>query len=174
MYCEDSYATDIDHFRPKAAYPAMCFDWLNYLLACSHCNSNRKRNRFPLDSSGGTLLLNPADDQPDLHLILAPSTGEYVPVTDRGTTSIDVFGLNRSVCVRGRRDAWIVAIELVRGYGAAIQEGDVDRAVACQTALSQQPFAAVRTELARRHAAQDALVPAEVSRVLSSHASLLA
>ena len=56
MYCEESLGTDIDHFWPKATYPARTFSWPNYLLACSHCNSNLKRNEFPLDGAGQPLL----------------------------------------------------------------------------------------------------------------------
>src|SRR5436853_78831 len=50
MYCEDSHGTAIEHFWPKARYPDRAFDWLNYLIACSECNSNCKRDQFPLDA----------------------------------------------------------------------------------------------------------------------------
>lgn len=50
MYCEDSQGTDIEHFWPKGRYPAGAFCWENYLLACSFCNSNCKREDFPLHS----------------------------------------------------------------------------------------------------------------------------
>lgn len=47
MYCGDSQGTDIDHFEPKSQAPLRTFDWTNYLLACSYCNSNQKRDLFP-------------------------------------------------------------------------------------------------------------------------------
>lgn len=34
MYCDDSAATDIDHFEPRVRNPARTFDWPNYALAC--------------------------------------------------------------------------------------------------------------------------------------------
>jgi 5-methylcytosine-specific restriction endonuclease McrA len=59
MYCEDSEGTAIEHFWPKATYPERAFDWLNYLIACSQCNSNFKRDQFPLDGAGAPLLVKP-------------------------------------------------------------------------------------------------------------------
>jgi hypothetical protein len=47
MYCGDSLGTDIDHFEPIVLRPSRAFDWLNHLLACSSCNSNYKRDKFP-------------------------------------------------------------------------------------------------------------------------------
>jgi 5-methylcytosine-specific restriction endonuclease McrA len=61
MYCEYSEARYIDHFRPKADYPEDTFTWTNHLLACDICNSNYKRDQFPLDAGGAALLLNPTD-----------------------------------------------------------------------------------------------------------------
>ncbi len=47
MYCEDSAGTDIEHFQPKALFPALAFTWSNYLLACSYCNSNLTMRHHP-------------------------------------------------------------------------------------------------------------------------------
>jgi hypothetical protein len=44
MYCDDSRATDINHFQPLAKAPLRALVWANHLLACSHCNSNVKRH----------------------------------------------------------------------------------------------------------------------------------
>jgi len=64
MYCEDSAATDIEHFWPKSKYPERAFSWSNYLLACSCCNSNHKREQFPLDEAGAPLLIDPTTEDP--------------------------------------------------------------------------------------------------------------
>lgn len=45
MYCEDSAASEIEHFRPKTFYPDLVFEWLNYLYTCGPCNNN-KRSQF--------------------------------------------------------------------------------------------------------------------------------
>lgn len=39
---------DVEHFRPKARYYWLAYDWNNLLLSCSACNSRHKRNLFPL------------------------------------------------------------------------------------------------------------------------------
>src|SRR5437773_2194602 len=38
MYCEDSCADEVEHFRPKELYPDACFVWENYLFSCGRCN----------------------------------------------------------------------------------------------------------------------------------------
>ncbi|QMU74236.1 hypothetical protein GXP74_34325 [Streptacidiphilus sp. P02-A3a] len=84
MYCGDSEGTDIDHFRPIASDPLGTFRWTNHLLACSHCNSNMKRDRYPRDSSGACLLVDPCVDDPHEHLELTFATGGYTPLTAKG------------------------------------------------------------------------------------------
>lgn len=38
MYCEDSAASEIEHFWPKSHFPELVFVWLNYLYSCGPCN----------------------------------------------------------------------------------------------------------------------------------------
>lgn len=116
MYCEDSAGTDIEHYRPKATFPTFSFTWTNYLLACSHCNSNEKRNQFPVDEGGKPLLIDPSVDDSLEHLALVPHLGEFTSRTDQGRASIDVYGLNRPELVQGRVDAWVGLDQLIRGY----------------------------------------------------------
>ncbi|MBW8876770.1 MAG: hypothetical protein JF614_17545 [Acidobacteria bacterium] len=101
MYCEDSEGTAIEHFWPKSVYPERAFDWLNYLIACSRCNSNFKRDQFPLDAAGAPLLVNPSEEEPLDHLSFSPSTGRFEPRSPKGDPSIDVFGLNRTTLTKG-------------------------------------------------------------------------
>ncbi|MDF5751420.1 hypothetical protein [Spongiactinospora sp. TRM90649] len=117
MYCEDSEGTDIEHFWPKSTYPLMAFDWLNYLLACTRCNSNYKRARFPLDGQGMPLPIDPTTDDPADHLQLTPTTGIYVELDVKGENTIDICGLNRDVCVAGRTNAWTAIEVLIPAYG---------------------------------------------------------
>lgn len=116
MYCEDGMGTDIDHFRPKRTYPNWAFLWDNYLLACSYCNSNAKRDEFPILPDGEIALIDPTVDDPSAHLAYSPSTGMYVGRDKRGEESIRVFGLNRQVCVAGRKDAWTAFEALALSY----------------------------------------------------------
>jgi uncharacterized protein (TIGR02646 family) len=74
-YCE-SRITDvtyghIEHFYPKGnrLYMAKTFEWANLLLACDICNNPRhKGTKFPLDTNGAPLLINPTDNNPVSHL----------------------------------------------------------------------------------------------------------
>ena len=46
-YCEDSWADEVEHIRPKDLYPEAVFDWNNYLYACGPCNGP-KNNQFAI------------------------------------------------------------------------------------------------------------------------------
>lgn len=74
MYCQDSRGTDIDHFRPKAHYPAYVFVWPNWLWVCAGCN-RAKGDDFP-EQEGTPLLIDPSAEDPWQHLIFEPVTGE--------------------------------------------------------------------------------------------------
>jgi uncharacterized protein (TIGR02646 family) len=130
MYCEDSAATDIDHFCPRAVDPLLAFVWTNYLLACSTCNSNFKRAEYPVGADGSPLLIDPTTEDPMLHLDLSPSTGRYVPQSDsaKGSESIRVFGLNRELLEAARRDAWVLLQAIVVAYGDAMERDDQQQA----------------------------------------------
>jgi uncharacterized protein (TIGR02646 family) len=103
MYCEDSLGTDIDHHQPIAEAPLRAFDWLNHLLACSHCNSNYKRDAYPSDADGACLLIDPSAEDPAAHLTLLLASGEYQARGPKGEETIQVFGLNRSDLIEGRK-----------------------------------------------------------------------
>ena len=51
MYCEDSVADEVEHFKPKDLYPEVVFAWMNYLYACGPCNGP-KNNQFRDCSKG--------------------------------------------------------------------------------------------------------------------------
>ncbi|QVI20910.1 HNH endonuclease [Nocardia tengchongensis] len=170
MYCEDNEGTDIDHFRPKAHYPEWSFTWENYLLACSRCNSNYKRDRFPVDGDR-ELLLDPTAANPFDHLILSLSTGVYIGSDDIGLASIEVYGLNRDVCVKGRFYTWVSLCALIRDYERSNQ---IERE-AILTTVNDFPFQGVRHWLARVLAEGDhaATVPPDVHAIADKHPELL-
>ncbi|MFD3583281.1 HNH endonuclease [Streptomyces sp. NPDC058683] len=129
MYCGDSQGTDIDHFEPKSLAPLRTFDWLNHVLACSFCNSNQKRNRFPVADDGGPLLVDPTAEDPLDHIRLVLPLGTYRGLTDRGRACIEVFGLNaRAVLVKGRMDAYLTAQGSIQLWRIAMDKGQRDKA----------------------------------------------
>ncbi|MDR6559793.1 uncharacterized protein (TIGR02646 family) [Arthrobacter pascens] len=169
MYCEDSMGTDIDHFRPKHHYPEAAFVWSNYYLACSHCNSNQKRGEFPLLPGGIPGLIDPCVQDPFNHFDFSPSTGRYVERDELGRNTIRVFGLNRQVCVDGRRNAWVALEALVVLYRQAPEKRDQ-----ILHTIREYPFQGVRRHMAQlmQSPKRDLLLPAGVVIAVSRHPEL--
>lgn len=138
MYCMDNLATDIDHFKPKALFPLLTFEWENHLLACSHCNSNEKRDAYPVDDDQRCLLVNPAVEDPADHLRLDLSVGEYEGRTTKGWTSIEVFGLNRQDLCEGRLDAYDLCCDHLPLWYGKVLAGDLTGAERTARALRRE------------------------------------
>lgn len=172
MYCEDSGGTDIEHFRPKSAYPEWALRWENYLLACSHCNSNEKRSKFPVLDDGQPALIDPTVIDPSEHLIFSPTTGRYEARDGDviAVHSIEVFGLNRQVCTQGRQDMWQNLLDKISTY-----EARPDRRTGILDRLSRSPFQGVRAHLRKiwESPARDLLLPAETVEALTEYPELL-
>ncbi|WP_202609753.1 HNH endonuclease [Herbidospora solisilvae] len=143
MYCGDSLGTDIDHFEPIAHAPARVFDWLNHLLACSSCNSNAKREKFPCDENGNCLLVNPTTEDPYDHMRLTLSSGSYYALSDKGRETINALDLNRRSLTRGRERALPRCRAMIIAYDLSMQDGRVDQAREFLVSLCEQPFADV-------------------------------
>jgi uncharacterized protein (TIGR02646 family) len=106
MYCYESRGTDVDHFVPIARDPVLTFEWNNHILACGYCNQQAKQERFPVDTSGHPLLLDPSVDDSADHMTLS-TTGDFIDLTPRGAETITVLGLNsRSELVEARYRSW--------------------------------------------------------------------
>lgn len=159
MYCEDSSWTAIEHFVPRAMDPLLTFEWTNYLAACSECNSNHKRDEFPRADDGSPNLIEPTLDEPASHLEFSPTTGRYVAVSEslKGSESIRVFGLNRPVLAKGRRDAWHVIQLTIIAYAEARDAQDDARAARLTAIVRRQPFAGVLKALVRMAGSGDAI-----------------
>jgi uncharacterized protein (TIGR02646 family) len=143
MYCESGEATDIEHFWPKSQYPHKAYEWLNYLLACSNCNSNNKRDRFPVGAVGQPLLIDPTAEDPREHLDLLPLSGKYRALSPKGEHSIDVFGLGRVTLELARRDAWNGLQGLLVAYSAYRASGEDTAAADIRTVVCNHPFASL-------------------------------
>jgi HNH endonuclease len=143
MYCGDNLATDIDHFEPISFSPFNTFEWLNHLLACSHCNSNEKRDKYPCDDAGNPLLLDPTRNHPSDHLRLSFSDGRYHGITAIGSESIEVYGLNRPDLRRGRERAFLLRRLVLVAIYELLMDGREDEAIENMVALVEEPFASV-------------------------------
>ena len=124
VYCEDSYADQIEHMHPKNIYPERCFSWENYVYACGSCNRT-KSDHFSVSDTAGLvhvvtpprrpgssprvppvagrpLFINPRTENPLDYLVLDWQTGHLTPHPlqsppdrRRARWMIDTIGLNR-------------------------------------------------------------------------------
>ncbi len=79
-YCEDSLADEVEHIWPKSLYPALVFDWLNYLYACGPCNRKKGASFAVYPAASGTwqCVSRKKDDA-----VIEPPSGEMVFVDPR-------------------------------------------------------------------------------------------
>jgi uncharacterized protein (TIGR02646 family) len=175
MYCEDSHGIAIEHFRPKSTWPQRAFDWLNYLIICTLCNSN-KRDLFPLDDAGRPLLLDPTEEDPLDHMALSPATGSLLGLTLKGTLTIEIIDLDREPLVKGRAYAWTALEGLIADYAFLRQTGNSDRSARVEATARNHPFAGVLTALLRIAAGDDAdlLIEARCLRAIQDFPEILA
>jgi hypothetical protein len=150
MFCGDSEGTTVDHFEPVAHAPLRTFDWLNHLLACSKCNSEFKRDRFPRAEDGSPLLVDPTSDDPADHLHLVLAVGEYRALTDRGGATIDVLDLNRAVLVSGRRRVYWTTTKCLTAFHSAMEAGAVQDEEELRQMLWEQPLGDVIAAMLRQ------------------------
>ncbi|MCY0994871.1 hypothetical protein OV203_47530 [Nannocystis sp. ILAH1] len=133
-YCEDSYADEVEHFRPKDLYPEHVFRWQNYAYTCGPCNGP-KGNQFAVFTSsrgkptlvargqndpvkppakGPIALIDPRSEDPLEYLWLDLEEFVFTENADEGTRAwhrarytIDTLGLNkRDELVTARASAY--------------------------------------------------------------------
>lgn len=109
MFCSGSEASDVEHYRPKAVFPALAMTWLNYLWSCTPCNRG-KLNRFPPDTELGGRFVNPLDDDVwefffiDEFGILTPRFDQASnALNERAVSTRDFLGLNREAVQESRK-----------------------------------------------------------------------
>ena len=91
MYCEDSAADQIEHFRPMDLYPETIFAWMNYLYACGPCN-REKGNRFKVIDPESRALVN-ATRHPGAPIV-PPPRGDAALIDPRRENPLDFLMLD--------------------------------------------------------------------------------
>jgi uncharacterized protein (TIGR02646 family) len=90
-YCEDSLADEIEHIWPKSLYPALVFDWLNYLYACGPCNRKKGSSLAVYPATSGTWqYVSRKKDDP----VIEPPSGEMVFINPRSEDPTRFFMLD--------------------------------------------------------------------------------
>ncbi len=180
MYCEDSVADEVEHFRPKDLYPEVVFAWANYLYACGPCNGP-KNNKFavvdatadePIEvarkpkakvtppQDGKPALIDPRQEDPLKFLSLdITDTFEFSPLAKKGTVehqratyTIRVLGLSSRDYLRDARETQYGAYEsLLRDY-IARRDAGASQAVLDQIirTLRRSPHPTVWAEMKRK------------------------
>lgn len=176
-FCEtplSGAAWSVEHFRPKTHtvgakgeidpdhYWWLFLEWENLYAACANCNRH-KGSRFPLRgpraasetpyadlASEQPLLLDPCHDDPAEHLVFAED-GTVFSETERGRTSIEVLGLNRTTLVEARAETYAAFDALRNAHAAAVRMGDHEVAVEIVAQLEAraaagQPMSAVHRQ----------------------------
>lgn len=134
---------DIEHFRPKAAYRQadgeplqrpgyfwLAYAWVNLFFACDLCNRRFKKNLFPLIdpatratgpaapvASETPLFLDPAADDPELHIGFRDEYPFAINASARGEATWRALGLDREPLAEVRRDH----LKLIRALAAAVE-----------------------------------------------------
>ena len=102
IYCVDSVASDIEHFRPKTPFPERMYVWTNLLIACTQCG-RFKGSQFPLTEDGLPLLIDPTSEDPWEFLDYDPETGNInarfvlgaAEYSAKGTKTVEILRLDR-------------------------------------------------------------------------------
>ena len=92
---------------------------------------------------GEALLIDPTAEDPRLHLVLSLSTGIFVGLTEKGSETIRVFGLNWEILIRGRIDAWVALKALLGRYGECRCREDGVGSIRILDAIKRYPFSCV-------------------------------
>jgi uncharacterized protein (TIGR02646 family) len=187
-YCEDSAADEVEHFRPKDLYPAVAFQWANYLYACGPCNGP-KNNHFAIISRGGVLkdvtrkpkdpvvppikgrpaLIDPRSDDPLQFMTLdlvdtfwfVPSGAPGSEERARAEYTIDVLHLNdRDVLPRARKESFEDYVAHVVRYRAERDSGTASKVLQEYVEnLRLKQHPTVWAEMKRQHARHARLAP---------------
>ncbi|AEW01660.1 hypothetical protein A4D02_06555 [Niastella koreensis] len=134
VYCE-SHITHIayphiEHFKPKAKFPKLCFEWKNLFLGCTICNGpTYKSDKWPTSSKGGPFI-NPETENPNtfFNFIFDEKTGVSLvhPKGKRARTTEKELGLNRIELLKHRnpvvKKLAYIALQASKGDKAALAE----------------------------------------------------
>jgi uncharacterized protein (TIGR02646 family) len=129
-YCESKITHidygDIEHFRPKAHFPNLCFEWNNFLLSCGICNGKQyKSDIFPEAADGGPLI-NPLEENPDDFLVfefdVQTNLANVLFKNPRGELTRNILGLNRLDLIKYRSSV----IKKIFYVAQKALEGDAD------------------------------------------------
>ncbi len=142
VYCESKithvYFGDVEHIKPKSAFPNERLNVANLVLACAVCNN--AKSEFWDDE---TPFLNPYLDDPTEEVLALGFMVAHRPGHGRARLSISKLGLNRPALVERRKERVELLQSLADQYvltpAGAIK--DIIRTELCQHAKDSGEYA---------------------------------
>lgn len=126
----------VEHFRPKARFPAQAYAWDNYFLACMGCNG-AKHDKWP---AGG--YVRPDEGKPGSRFVFAEN-GEIKARDgdEQARCTVEDFGLKRYWLTQHRGNAIQSHLDFVKKLigraGIRLQDVLITRPVAFSEAINQ-------------------------------------
>ncbi|MQA21522.1 HNH endonuclease family protein [Rugamonas rivuli] len=175
-YCERDRFRDIEHILPKRHYPERCFDWENYLYACTICNQDCKSDKYAVIDKKGSLiefdrsypigklppsgihaLINLRTEDPLDFLKLDFDTGFFVAIggslsKTRAKFTRDLFGLNAGELPRVRKSAFVTFEAYLEKWQQAYRAGNATLATHLCAEILKLPHPTVLVEIRRQAA----------------------
>ncbi|AUX24936.1 uncharacterized protein SOCEGT47_054770 [Sorangium cellulosum] len=114
----------VEHFRPKARFPAQAYDWKNYFLVCMGCNG-AKHDRWP---NGG--YVRPDEGRPGSRFVFAEDgTMDGRKGDDQAKRTVEDLDLNRHWLSYHRGRAIEIHLVFVRRLMASLDARGIDMRV---------------------------------------------
>ncbi|MDC0678165.1 hypothetical protein [Sorangium atrum] len=133
---EDRPPGQVEHFRPKARFPAQVYAWDNYFLGCMGCNGT-KHDKWPAEG-----YVRPDEGKPGSRFVFAEN-GEIKAREgdEQARCTVEDFGLDRHWLTKHRGQAIQSHLDFVRRLmgrpGIQLQDMLITRPVAFSEAINQ-------------------------------------
>ncbi|WP_437765472.1 HNH endonuclease [Sorangium sp. So ce764] len=133
---EDRPPGQVEHFRPKARFPAQAYEWKNYFMACMACNG-AKHDKWPACG-----YVRPDEGRPGSRFVFAEN-GEIAAREgdEQARCTVEDFGLTRHWLTQHRGTAIQCHLDFVRRLmgrpGIELQDMLITRPVAFSEAINQ-------------------------------------
>lgn len=120
-YCEDSEGDSVEHHAPKSLYPGLCFDWDNFLYACTSCNRPKRTQYAVFDPITSAVVHVPGHPRKsDGQQLTPPPAGDPVLLNPRFDNPLEYLFLD----IRDRFEFAIFAPPGTPAYARAIYTRD--------------------------------------------------
>ena len=102
-FCEckpgESGYIEVEHFKPKSIYPALTFEWDNFLPSCKKCNGSKLNH-----DTGLSPIVNPYEIDPEEIFYYSDIRLQAIDSIEIGINTIKVCGLNSVRLMRPRSE----------------------------------------------------------------------